>query len=56
MKHYSIVLVFFAMMMNGQNRRFFYEYRYAPDSTRRDSVLIEQMCLEVGKTDRKSVV
>ncbi|MEN2435489.1 GLPGLI family protein [Weeksellaceae bacterium A-14] len=53
MKHYSIVLVFLAMMMNGQNRRFFYEYRYAPDSTRRDSVLTEQMCLEVGKTGSK---
>lgn len=53
MKHYSLLLLLCMILINGQNRRFFYEYRYAPDSLKKDSLISEQMCLDINTKGSK---
>lgn len=47
MKYISFILVFFSSCFLGQNYQFLYDYKYAPDSTKTDSLVTEVMRLSV---------
>lgn len=42
-----LFLLFIQFFINAQSQRFLYEYKIAPDSTQRDSVIVEMMRLDV---------
>ena len=51
MKFFTTFFLMFCLQTAfAQNQRFFYEYRFAPDSTAKDSIITEMMLLDVTKT------
>ena len=47
MKSLIFFLFLFSIFVCGQNYQFLYEYRFKPDSTKKDSVIVEVMRLNV---------
>ncbi|MGZ5198092.1 MAG: GLPGLI family protein [Kaistella sp.] len=53
MKKLSALFLFVGVMLSAQNNRVIYEYKFAPDSTKTDSLKTEWMYLDIGKTGSK---
>ena len=46
----SLFLILSGLLIQAQNQRFFYDYKYIPDSTNKAEVLSEMMILDVTKS------
>ena len=53
MKKLSALFLFVGLMLSAQNNRVIYEYRFAPDSTKTDSLKTEWMYLDINKKGSK---
>lgn len=53
MKKFSILFLFFSLMVSAQNNRIVYEYKFRPDSTKTDSIKTEWMYLDITKKGSK---
>ena len=53
MKKLSALFFFLGLMISAQNNRAIYEYKYASDSTKIDSLKTEWMYLDISKTGSK---
>lgn len=53
MKKLSALFLFVGLMFSAQNNRVIYEYRFAPDSTKTDSLKTEWMYLDINKKGSK---
>ncbi|MDR2205929.1 MAG: GLPGLI family protein [Flavobacteriaceae bacterium] len=49
----AFLFLILGTLANAQNQRFFYEYKYIPDSTNRSDVKTEMMILDVNKNGSK---
>lgn len=47
MKKFSILFMFLSIFSNAQIHRFIYEYKFIPDSTKRDDIKKEMMALDI---------
>ncbi len=50
---FTLVLMLFSTGLSAQNQRFFYEYKFVPDLSEKDSVKTEMMLLDVTKNGSK---
>ena len=53
MKIISALFLFFGLMISAQNNRVIYEYKFAPDSTKIDTIKTEWMYLDINKKGSK---
>ncbi len=53
MKKFLLLLVFVSFLPSAQVNRFIYEYKFIPDSTKRDEVKTEMMLLDISKEGSK---
>ncbi|WP_332027799.1 GLPGLI family protein [Kaistella sp.] len=53
MKKLSALFLFVGLMLSAQNNRLIYEYKFAPDSTKTDSLKTEWMYLDINKKGSK---
>lgn len=53
MKKLSALFLFVGLMLSAQNNRVIYEYKFAPDSTRTDSLKTEWTYLDISKKGSK---
>lgn len=53
MKKLSALFLFVGLMLSAQNNRVIYEYKFAPDSTKTDSLKTEWMYLDINKKGSK---
>lgn len=53
MKKLSALFLFVGVMLSAQNNRVIYEYKFAPDSTKTDSLKTEWMYLDISKKGSK---
>ena len=53
MKKLATLFLFVGLMISAQNNRVIYEYKYASDSTKIDSLKTEWMYLDINKTSSK---
>jgi len=52
-KLFTFILMAAAISFNAQNQRFFYDYKFIPDSTNKEDVKSEMMILDVNKEGSK---
>lgn len=53
MKKFAAWFLFVGLVLSAQNNRVIYEYRFAPDSTKTDSLKTEWMYLDINKKGSK---
>ena len=53
MKRLAVLFLFVGVMLSAQNNRVIYEYRFAPDSIKTDSLKTEWMYLDITKKGSK---